>query len=314
MAKNKEDTPVKTLTTRVRANNTPTAVKNLQTWLRECLFTISEDDDAARFSRVVARQLVKGNKRGEEAFYVDVPKKAGEDWCDTAALEIWGKLQNETASLGGLQKYALYAFHSNDSESHISRFIVRIQGVDEEDDNNDGLNSEAPDKTGLTSQAMRHAEVYAKTMSGMVMGQISAYQGTVQRLTTMVENLLEDKMQNIEAMKAVMDEKEERDIRVLKEKTKAEGMKDLIGRLGVLLPAVANKVAGKPIFPVEDSSMMMMAKALFTSMAANPEKLDKIMSILSTEEQIAFMNFYEEISSRNKEEADKELAASNQSQ
>jgi hypothetical protein len=313
MSKTEKETPVKSLTTRVRANSTPTAVKNLQTWLRECLFTISDDDDAARFSRVVARQLVKGNKRGEEAFYVDVPKKAGEDWCDTTALEIWGKLQNETASLGGLQKYALYAFLSNDSESHISRFIVRIQGV-EEDDGDEGLNSEAPDKTGLTSQAMRHAEVYAKTMSGMVMGQIAAYQGTVTRLTTMVENLLEDKMKNIEVMQEMTDQKEERDLRMLKEKVKADGMKDLIGRLGVLLPAVANKVAGKPIFPVEDSSMMMMAKALFTSMAANPEKLDKIMAVLSTEEQIAFMNFYEEISSRKKEDYDKELAPSNQSQ
>lgn len=296
----KEETPGKILT-RVRMNSTPTAVKNLQTWLRECLFLITEDDDAARFSRVVCRQLVKGNKRGEEVFFTEVPKKAGEDWCDTAALEIYGKLQTETATLGGLQKYALYAYHSGDNDAHTSRFVVRLQGVDEDDDE-DGLNSESPDKTGLVSQAMRHAEVYAKAMSGMVMSLAGTYQGTISRQANMIEKLLDDKLEGIETIQEMVQAKDERDVKLIQARAKAKGVEGLVSRLGLLLPAVANRVAGKPIFPVEDTSMMMMVRSLFTSMATNPERLDKLMSLLSPEEGIAFMNLYEQISAKDEKD------------
>jgi hypothetical protein len=304
MAKERKVEEAESRVTRVRATTTPTAVRNLQTWLRECLFSIVETDDGAlRFARIVARQLVKGNRRGEEVFSMEVPKKAGEDWCDLGGMEIWSKLQTETASLGGLQKYALYAYHSGDNEAHTSRFIVRIQGVDEEEEA-DGLNSESPDKTGLVSQAMRHAEVYAKAMSAMVMNLASSSQAIISRQSAMLEKLMDDKLEGIDAMQAMYDVKEERDIKMIQARAKAKGIENLVSKLGVLLPAVANKISGKPIFPVEDSSMMMMVRSLFTSMATNPERLDKLMGMLSPEEGIAFMNLYEQISA--KDIADKE--------
>lgn len=257
--------------------------------------------------------MVKGNHRGEEVFTIDVPKKAGEDWCDLAGMEMWSKLQTETASLGGLQKYALYAYHSGDNEAHTSRFIVRLQGYNDEDDA-DGINSENPDKTGLVSQAMRHAEVYAKAMSGMVMGLMSGYQATMSRQTSMIEKLMDDKLEGIEAVQEMMSMKDERDVKMIQARAKAKGIENLVGKLGVLLPAVANKISGKPIFPVEDSSMMMMVRALFTSMATNPERLDKLMGMLSPEEGIAFMNLYEQISAKDKEEKEETALALKESE
>jgi hypothetical protein len=311
MAKERRIEEAESKVTRVRATTTPTAVRNLQTWLRECLFSIVEADNGAlRFARVVARQLVKGNRRGEEVFSMEVPKKAGEDWCDLGGMEIWSKLQTETASLGGLQKYALYAYHSGDNEAHTSRFIVRIQGVDEEEEG-DGLNSESPDKTGLVSQAMRHAEVYAKAMSAMVMNLASSSQAIISRQSSMIEKLMDDKLAGIETMQEMYDVKEERDIKMIQARAKAKGIENLVSKLGVLLPAVANKISGKPIFPVEDSSMMMMVRSLFTSMATNPERLDKLMAMLSPEEGIAFMNLYEQISAKDKDEEEKSLAVAN---
>ena len=292
--------------TRVRASTVSTAVRNLQTWLRECLYSVVDGDDGAlRFSRVVVRQLTKGNKKGEEAFSLDVPKKAQDDWCDTAALEIHAKLQNETASLGGLQKYALYAYHSGDFENHTARFIVRLQGVTDDEDE-DGLNSEGPDKTGLVSQAMRHTEAANRTMVALVQGLVGTYQSTISRLAAMNEKLLDDKLASMELIQEMQDDHDNREAKAMTAKAKAKGIQDLVGRLGVLLPAVANKVAGKPIFPVEDSSMMMMVRALFTSMATNPERLDKLMAMLSPEEGIAFMNLYEQISAKDKEGSEDE--------
>lgn len=303
MAKERKTEEPEAKVTRVRTTTVSTAVRNLQTWLRECLYSVIEGDDGAvRFARVVVRQLTKGNKKGEEAFSIDVPKKAGDDWCDTAALEIHGKLQNEVASLGGLQKYALYAYHSGDYENHTARFIVRLQGVSDDDDE-DGLNSEGPDKTGLVSQAMRHTEASNRTMVALVQGLVGTYQSTISRLAAMNEKLLDDKLASMELIQEMQEDQDNRQAKAMTAKAKAKGVEQLVGKLGLLLPALANKVSGKPIFPVEDSSMMMMVRALFTSMATNPERLDKLMSLLSPEEGIAFMNLYEQISAKDKDEA-----------
>lgn len=287
--------------TRVRTTTVSTAVRNLQTWLRECLYSVVDGDDGAlRFSRVVVRQLTKGNKKGEEAFSLDVPKKAQDDWCDTAALEIHSKLQNETASLGGLQKYALYSYHSGDFENHTARFIIRMQGVSDDEDE-DGLNSEGPDKTGLVSQAMRHTEAANRTMVALVQGLVGTYQSTISRLTAMNEKLLDDKQASMELMQELQEDQDNRQAKAMTAKAKAKGVESLVSKLGLLLPALANRVSGKPIFPVEDSSMMMMVRALFTSMATNPERLKKLMDMLSPEEGIAFMNLYEQISAKDDE-------------
>lgn len=296
MAKERKIEEAESKVTRIRATTTPTAVRNLQTWLRECLFSIVETDDGAlRFARVVARQLVKGNRRGEEVFSMEVPKKAGEDWCDLGGMEIWSKLQAETASLGGLQKYALYAYHSGDNEAHTSRFIVRIQGVDEDEDA-EGLNSESPDKTGLVSQAMRHAEVYAKAMSAMVMNMVSGSQAMISRQAAMIEKLMDDKVAALDLLTEMSDVKDERDVKLIQARAKAKGVEELIGKLGVLLPAVANKVSGKELFPVQESATHMMTKGLLGSIMANPERVEKIMGLLAPEEQIALMNLYETVS------------------
>lgn len=293
---------------RIKAITTPTSVRNLQTWLRECLFSIVDGDDGTlRFARIVVRQLVRGNRRGEEVMTVEVPAKAGEDWCDTAALDIHGKLTTEAATLGGLQKYALYAYHSGDNENHTSRFVIRLQNDDDADES-DGLNSENPDKQGLVSQAMRHAEVYAKTMSGMVMALMGSYQSTISRQGSMIEKMLEEKMQGMEAMQEMIDAKDERDVKMIQARAKAKGIEDLVGRLGVLLPAVANKVTGKPIFPVEDTSLMMMTRSLITSIMADPERAEKMLALLPPEQGIALMNLYETISTSQREQEAQSVA------
>lgn len=293
---------------RIKSITTPTSVRNLQTWLRECLFSIVDGDDGAlRFARVVCCQLVRGNRRGEEVLTVEVPAKATEDWCDTAALDIHGKLQTEAATLGGLQKYALYAFHSGDNQNHTSRFVIRLQN-DDDDDAGDGLNSENPDKTGLVSQSMRHTEVFAKTMSGMVMALMGSYQATISRQNSMIEKLLEEKMTGMESMQEMMEAKDERDVRMIQARAKAKGIEDLVGRLGVLLPAVANKVSGKAIFPVEDTSLMMMTRSLVTSIMADPDRAEKLLALLPPEQGIALMNLYESISTSQKEQEAQSVA------
>lgn len=288
---------------RVRADNTPTTVKNLAKWLRECLYLAPEEDSKARFSRVVCSQLVKGNKRGEEVFSLDVPKKAGDEWPDNAASEVWGKLQLETATLGGLQKYALYAYHTGDTERHTSRFVLKIQGID--DDESDDLDSEGTGKDGQISQNMRHTEAMAKIVAAMIPTMVSGYNSMIARQSAMldrmnqtVETLMADKINGLETMRQLSDDAEEREIRLMQARAKAKGVESLVGKLGLLLPAAANKIAGKPIFPVQDQAVMMMLRGLVSSIISSPEKMQAMQKILAPEEQIVFMNLVETVSSK----------------
>ena len=291
---------------RVRTDNTPTTQRNLAKWLRECVYLAPEEDSKARLARVVCSQITKGNKRGEEVFTLDVPKKVTDEWPDNAASEIYGKLQLETATLGGLQKYVLHAFHTGDSERHTSRFVVKLQGID--DDEGDDLDSEGTGKDGQIAQQMRHSEASAKIaaamMSTMVTGfnsMIARQSGMLERQSAMIEALMADKIAGIDAMRQLSDDAEEREIRLMQARAKAKGIENLVGKLGLLLPAAANKIAGKPIFPAQDHAVMMMVKGLFTSLAADEEKLKALATIMAPEQSVAFMNILEEVSAKTDE-------------
>lgn len=272
----------------------PVVVRNLSKWLRECLYLV-KDGDTSRFSRVLARHLVKGNKQGEEVFYIDVPKKAKDEWTETAAIDIYNRLQAEASTLGGLQKYALYAYHTDDNEHHSARFVIRIQGTDEDDDE-DGLNSEGPDKTGLTSQAMRHAEVLMKVNTGSQMTAISALQTLVNRQSQMIEKLMETRLQSIDVIEELITKKHEREIELMQADTKARAVRDVAGKLGLFIPALANKIAGQQLFPVQANAVMMMVKGLVTSIAADEDKMKQLVGLLNPEQTVAFMNVLEEVS------------------
>jgi hypothetical protein len=303
MPKEKQSTEVKEVA-RVRVDNTPTTVKNMAKWLRECLYLVPEEDGKARFARVVCSQLVKGNKRGEEAFSLDVPKKAGDEWPDNAASEIYGKLQLETATLGGLQKYVLYAFHTGDNERHTSRFVVKLQGI--EDEEGEDLDSEGTGKDGQIAQQMRHSEASARIAAGMMSTMVTGFNSMIARQSTMlerqaamIETLKSDRIEGINTMRLLSDDAEEREIRLVQSRAKAKGVEKLVDRLGLLLPAAVNKIAGRAILPDRDPALMMMVKGLFTSLASNEEKMKALAGIMGPEEAVAFMNILEEVSAKD---------------
>lgn len=291
---------------RVRTDNTPTAQRNLAKWLRECVYLAPEEDSKARLARVVCSQITKGNKRGEEVFTLDVPKKVTDEWPDNAASEIYGKLQLETATLGGLQKYVLHAFHTGDTERHTSRFVVKLQGID--DDEGDDLDSEGTGKDGQIAQQMRHSEASAKIaaamMSTMVTGfnsMIARQSGMLERQSAMIEALMADKIAGIDAMRQLSDDAEEREIRLIQSRAKAKGVEKLIDRLGMLMPAAVNKIAGRAILPDRDPALMMLVKGFVTSVAADEKKMEALAQILAPEQAVAFMNILEEVSAKDKE-------------
>lgn len=276
-----------------RIQGPPEQVRGIAKWIRECVYLIGED--GSMFTRIVVRHLT-GAKRGDEVFFRNIPKKLKDQWADSAAMDIFTSLNAEAHSLGGLQKYALYAFSNADNENHFSRHVLRIQGGDTDEDE-DGLGSEQPtDRKALQAQSWRHIEVLMKTHVSAQMTIVSAYQSLVQTLSSQNTELLEARKRDFEVIESALSHQSEREIEQMKAKTRAEAMRAVGDKLGLFLPAMLNRVAGKNLFPVEANAVMMMAKGLFTSLAADETKMQQLMSILGPEQQIVFFNLLEEVS------------------
>jgi hypothetical protein len=77
---------------------------------------------------------------------------------------------------------------------------------------------------------------------------------------------------------------------------KAEAIKSIGDRIGMFIPAIANKVAGQALFPVQANAVMMMVKGLVTSIAGDEQKMTQLMGLLSPEQSVVFMNVLEEVS------------------
>lgn len=272
------------------------AVKKLEIWLREQLFRVMEEDEKARFARVVVRQIVKGNKQGEEAFTVEVPKKAKEDWCGTAALDIYTRLGAEASVMTGYQKYALYAFFNHDTTNHVSRHLVGIQGTDDEEE---GFETEGPDKEGLLRGTQRHLEVAMKINAGQTMTVTQSQGALIGKLTTMVESLLDKRAESLDVMMEMIEQRHEREITAIRERTKAAAMEGIANRVrDIILPAIANRITGADQTAVKRDALMLMVKGVLTSIASNEAQMTQFMSILTPEQQIGVMNLLETLSAK----------------
>jgi hypothetical protein len=276
----------------------PVAARDVARWLKTCLYMVAEDDEEPRrLMQIQCCHIVHGSKRGEHVFDVKVPKAANDDWAESTGIEIYSRLQLEVSNLGGLQRYVLYAYHN---DRHTSRFMVRFEGTDEDDE----LTSEAPTKEGLLAQLMRHNEVQQKALVSM-MGTLSqASQSIIGRLTAMNEKLLEDKLDTIETMQALTSDKDDRDVKMIQAKAKAKGVEELVGRLGLLLPAIANKLAGQQVFPVQESAVTMMTKALVTSLATDEKRMEQLITLMKPEEVVAFSNLFQALNTPTKPQSD----------
>lgn len=276
-----------------RIDSPQVTVKKLGAWIKTALLHVPDSDTPSKLCRLTVRQVVKGNKSAEEVLSMDVPKKAGDDWAVATANELWTQVNAEAAVLGGVQKYFVYSYYSDDPESHASRFAMSVQTTDEEDE---GYTSEGTDKHGQISQLQRHIEVVMRVNSGQTMTVVSSQNALISKLTGMLEKQLEARMETIEMVEELARHKHEQELAQIREVTRAESLKAVAKRVSdMLIPAIANKLTGGAVYPIEGNPLLLMTKAIVTNMASNEDRMKKLMAILSPEEQIAFMNLYEEL-------------------
>ena len=214
-----------------------------------------------RCKRIVVRHMSLENKPQGDVASFNIPQGDGLiGETDMLINKIVDASQRDANDFeGGIQKYALYAYYTDDP-NYIPRKIFRVAADDEV--TRDINPSEPPNEKGLMAQTMRHLEAVMKTAT-------VSYGVTVENLTRQVRDYQESKkitdQQTVDLMLLVQENLNEAHQRRLNERREEMemGIKEgLFEQLKVAIPIILNRISGKPILPEQDKSFMLMAALL----------------------------------------------------
>lgn len=269
-----------------------TQSKKLDRWLRKQAF--GDYDDA--LSRLVIKHSPQGAK-GSVVGQKDVEQVSTEDLQELTA-EILQMIGDDASGMGGVQRYIVESYHG-ERESPSARFSMRLEGIDESID--DGNDAEPPTKGGLVTQQMRHNEVLMKTFANTVGSAVQTLQRTITRQAEHIEVLLDQRFKSIEIVEEAMSRKHERDIEFIREGASQERKDKLVDKGAMLIPVIANKLAGYKLLPGGESPRDSMLREFVNSL--NPEQFQSIQQSLAPEQLIVLVNLLQ--SYKAEEEAKK---------
>ncbi len=256
-----------------------TPVRKIADWIDEMR---ARADTPGRLARLVCLHVIKGNKLGDELRMVTVPPEIDEEWIAATAHKIADQAGEEARTLGnGIQRYAVQAFFDGGGDRPSGRHVFTCAGQEELG----SIGTEGPDAEGLTSQAMRHAEFYAKLNAGAALQQMEALQAEIAALRRENAGLRDDRIRSFKVMEEVYSLRAEREIATERERAKAKLFSDGAEKLGLLLPMALNHMAGKQIFP-ESATQALMLKSLVESI--DKPTFEKLASVLNGEQMALF--------------------------
>jgi hypothetical protein len=241
------------------ANSAGSVEQQIADWIREHVAMPVAGRGKCR--RIVLRHVNLENKPQGDVGAFNIPQDeglAGE--TDMIVNKIVDASQRDANDFeGGIQKYALYAYYSDD-QNYVPRKIFRVAADDEV--TRDVNPSEPPTERGLVAQTMRHLEAVMKTATVSV-------GVTVENLARQVREGQEAKkvtdQQTIDLMLLVQENINEAHRRRLDERREEMemGIKEgLFEQLKVAIPIILNRISGKPLLPEQDKSFMLMAALL----------------------------------------------------
>lgn len=277
--------------------------KRLTEWIRKNAYGHRSE---GTFTKITVRHIVNKNKVGDEMHAVDVPQEGSEnrseDWERELATDLLSALTMEASQFGGMQHYACYS-HFTDAEKPVNRCIVSIQGTMDEN-NDDGLLSEGPDKAGLVGMAMRHQEANARILTGSLVQILDSYRRQNDRLMTMNEKLLESRFELLESMAEVVDDKHKRMLEAKKEDAKIKGIEEGVTMLKQMVPVLVNQATGRRVLPESLSGVAPLAKSFFGSLTE--EQHAALAQVLRKDQIIQFFSMAETLVDADEKEPSKD--------
>lgn len=282
--------------------------QKLERWVRQQIFVDIDDGELYRLSLHHANP----GQKGSVVFSRPFKEKIDSDDIASIVDEFYDAAIADCNGLGGVQRYVLYSFFSEEPKKIAARLSFRIQGYDESiDDVEDG---EPPTKTGFLQQTMRHNEQIMRTSVAATGTAMRTLQHLTSRLADRNEALEERLADNFELIEQLSQERHVREME-MRETEGQEDRKQIAFQRGMqLLPAAVNKLVGKTVMPVEVDPTQMQIKDFAESLS--PRQFQQLQAILGPEQQINLVTLLQQIGYGSEEagkgsEEEKEEASGN---
>lgn len=270
--------------------------KQFELWLRHQIFV---DIDAGKCYKFAVKHVNSASKAGHAILNIDVPHVDGpptDDWIADQIKLIEDITTADAAGAGGTQAYVVFSFHGEDAEKPTSRFSLRMAGDPSLEDAD--IESEPATKTGVLAQLMRHNEAIMRTSALQTSTVMTLMQRTTQQQAAIIEKLVEEKFNNIGTVEALLSQKNERDIEIMKASRDMEMKEKAFDTLKMLAPTVMNKLltSGNPqnvATPQAISARDQQLAALADSMTT--EQLEALQKVFNTEQLMTFIDVFSQI-------------------
>lgn len=219
----------------------------IKNWVRQHVCAVSKEH--GRCKKVMVRHLNIERKPVGDVHTINItsdPAVVETEMADKVINEIAdAALRDANDVKAGVQTYAIYAYYTNDA-NYVPRKIFRA-AADEDSDPEAGGLSEPPNEKGLTAQLMRHLEVTSKN-SLVAMGYIiQTFQKEIDQQRSLNKHLMGQQIETAMLIQDVTNDAHDRRIKEKKAEMEMSIMEGGFEHLKVILPIIANKLAGKEI-------------------------------------------------------------------
>ena len=269
--------------------------ERLKQWLRNQLF--SEDKEQGPVCKLILRHLGVDNRTSTgNVFQVMIPHNAkrvdmDHDELEVLANDIEADSAEDAEGIGGVQKYQLMAFRVK-SRLPVGRFTFRMSGSEIDEYDGDG-SSEPANQRGHMAQMMRHNEALMRISVMGANQSIGLLNRTVAKQADQIDSLMGERFRTMELLEQLVSKKHERELATKESENREERYQQLFEKGNVLLPLIANKIAGRKVLPEHVSPEVSMTRALFETMSQ--AQMSAILPHLRPEQRLALIEVLEKV-------------------
>ena len=197
------------------------------------------DTESRPLNSIALAHMVEGDRDTiVEQFAVGL--QLDDQALDALAGRIEMAAADHAEGLAGVQRYRLAAFYrGSDVPNGSITFALRSVAGDSHSA------SEPATTTGVLGQLMRQNETLLRAVTIN-----TASQGSIiDRQAEMIDRLLAGRVEQLTALEDLLSLRQQRDIAAKEAEARIERNRELVGTAKMLLPALANRLAGHQVFP-----------------------------------------------------------------
>lgn len=256
--------------------------KRLERFIRNQAFGTKWEDKLDKF---VFNHAPQGTKPKVIHEYKVGPDGIDEEQVLLLVEEFMEVLVSDATGMGNWQRYTIEAYREGGVSG--GRFVAKLYGESDEENEGDPMDTEGPTTKGLTAQAMRHAEQYMKMTVGSFGVMLTQMQRMLQQSGEMTERLQKEKWEMLQTLELAHGKQHEREMEALQLSAEQDRKDKLSDTLMSLAPAAVNGLVGRRLLPEKNSPDQMIIDNLLKSFSN--EQLQKILPHLRPEQAIPLL-------------------------